>query len=319
PDNTLTFTPKENINGSATLNYTISDENGDTSSAKVAVSILAVNDTPDLSNDTAQTNEDIPVIINILNNDHDIDNDTLTVTHVQTTTPGGKVSLNRDQTLTFVPVNNFEGEVNLSYTVDDNHGGIASAEVTVVVNSINDLPILADHQTSTEQSVEIIINALANAYDPDGDILNIIASTAGHGTVTINNNQSITYQPSPDFSGEDIISYTASDGKGGVSTAIITVLVSAVEQFYSIQLNWDRPTERDDGSSLYASDIKGYTIVYGTSSSQMDSSVFVSGASNINYAINDLNAGIYYFAIATVTQDDIQGDFSEKVAVSINP
>ena len=317
-DNSLTFTPTENINGSAILNYTISDEKGGISSAEVYVSILPVNDSPDLSNDTVRTDEDTPVIINILDNDSDADNDILTVTDVHTTTPGGMVSLNKDNTLTFVPVSDFNGEVNLSYTVNDSHGGIASASVTVTINPINDLPILTDHQTATEQAVGITIDALVGAYDPDGDTLSIITATALNGEVTFNDDQSITYHPASNFSGEDTISYTVSDGKGGISNAIITVFVSAIEKIYSIELNWERPIKRDDGTPLSSSDIKGYAIAYGMHLSQLDSLVFVSGASSTIYAIKDLNPGIHYFAIATVTQDDIQGAFSEKIAVSIN-
>ena len=317
-DYSLTFTPTENINGSAILNYTISDEKGGISTAEVYVSILAVNDSPDLSNDTVQTDEDTPVVINILDNDNDADNDILTVTDVHAITPGGMVSLNKDNTLTFVPVSDFNGEVNLSYTVNDSHGGIASASVTVIIISINDLPTLTDHQTATEQAVDITIDALVGAYDLDGDTLTIVTSTALNGEVTFNDDQTITYHPASNFSGEDTISYTVSDGKGGISSAIITVFVSAIEKNYSIELNWERPTKRDDGTPLSSSDIKGYAIAYGMHLSQLDSSAFVSGASSTIYAINDLNPGIYYFAIATVTQDDTQGAFSEMIALSIN-
>jgi len=317
-DNTLTFTPTENFNGSALINYSISDEKGGSSSAEVHVSIFAMNDSPVLSNDTVQTNEDTPIIIKVLDNDRDADNDTLTVTNVHTNNQGGMVSLNRDNTLTFVPVSDFNGEVSLSYTVNDGHGGTAHASVTVIINPVNDLPILTDHQAATEQSVGIIIDALAGAYDLDGDTLNIIASTALNGKVTWDDNQSITYHPASDFNGEDTISYTVSDGKGGTSSAIITVYVSATEKYDSIELNWERPTKRDDGTLLTANDIKGYSITYGMNSSQLDSSVFVSGALSVSYAINNLSPGIHYFAIATATQDNTQGAYSEIIAVTID-
>jgi|GEM_PF-2112491 len=316
-DNTLTYAPTENFNGSAIINYTISDEKGGFSSAEVKVSVLAVNDSPNASNDTVQTNEDTPVIINILSNDNDVDNDILTVTDVHTITPGGMVSINRDNTLTFVPVSNFNGEVSLSYTVNDNHGSIVDAFVTVIINAINDLPVLVDHQTTTEQEVEVKIDALVGAYDLDGDSLNITASTALNGTVTFDDSQTVTYQPASNFSGEDIISYSVSDGKGGVTIAMITVFVNAVQTLSSIELNWELPTKRDDGTPLHSSDIKGYSIAYGINSNQLDSSIFVSDAQSTRHTINDLNLGTYYFAIATVTNDDIQGAYSEKIMIPI--
>jgi len=316
-DNTLTYTPLDNIHGSEILNYTISDENGGTSSAAIYVSILATNDAPVLANDMAQTNEDTPIIINILANDSDADNDSLTVTDATVISPGAMASINRDNTLTVVPVNNFNGEVNLSYTVNDGHGSIAKASVTVIVNAINDLPTLADHQASTEQSVEVKIDALVGAYDLDGDTLKIVTSTALNGVTTLDEGQVITYQPATNFSGEDIISYSVSDGKGGVANAMISVYVSAVEKLASVELNWELPTKKDDGTPLYLSDVKGYAIAYGINSNQLDSSVFVSSARSTHHTINNLNSGTHYFAIATVSQDNIQGAYSEKIAVSI--
>ena len=252
-----------------------------------------------------------------MSNDNDVDNDILTVTDVHTITPGGMVSINRDNTLTFVPVSNFNGEVSLSYTVNDNHGSIVDAFVTVIINAINDLPVLVDHQTTTEQEVEVKIDALVGAYDLDGDSLNITASTALNGTVTFDDSQTVTYQPASNFSGEDIISYSVSDGKGGVTIAMITVFVNAVQTLSSIELNWELPTKRDDGTPLHSSDIKGYSIAYGINSNQLDSSIFVSDAQSTRHTINDLNLGTYYFAIATVTNDDIQGAYSEKIMIPI--
>ena len=317
-DNTLTFIPSENINDSATLNYTISDTKGGNASAEVAVSIVAVNDSPILANDTVQTDEDTPVIINVLNNDIDPDNDTLIVSEVHTTNDGGMVSLNRDSTLTFVPVSDFNGEVTLSYTVSDSKGGSATASVTVIINPVNDFPVLADHKTTTNQATEITINALIDAYDADGDTLKIISSSALNGEISINNDQSITYYPTTNFNGEDTISYAVTDGKGGSSNALISIFVNPVKENYSIDLNWETPTKRDDGSPLYPSDIKGYNIAYGIDSKQLDSSAFITGAWSNHHAINDLNSGIYYFAIATVTQDNIQGDYSAQIAIPIN-
>jgi len=62
--------------------YTVSDGYGGNDTATVIVTVNGVNDPPVAINDSAVTDENIPVIIDVLNNDSDIDGDTLTVDSV---------------------------------------------------------------------------------------------------------------------------------------------------------------------------------------------------------------------------------------------
>jgi len=316
-NNTITFSPAENMYGTSILSYAITDEDGGTSSAKVTVSILSVNDAPVLVNDTATTDEDIPTIINILGNDIDVDSDNLTITDAHAISSGGIVSINRDQTLTFVPNDDFNGDVALSYTVSDNHGGMSTASVSIAVHPTNDLPVLVNHHASTDQATDLTVDALLGAYDIDGNTLKIIESSALNGAVTLIGNGFITYHPEADFSGEDTIKYTVSDGQQGISSAFITVNVNEGNKTSTISLSWEIPTQRRNGTPLYRSDIKGYQIAYGTKPSLLDGSIFVNNVEIVNYILEGVKQGVYYFAIATVTQDDTQGAFSEQIAVTI--
>ncbi|MCA6997611.1 cadherin-like domain-containing protein [Dickeya solani] len=49
--------------------------------------------------------------------------------------------------------------------------------------------------------------------DVDGDSLTVTAASAGHGTVVINANGTLTYTPAANYNGSDTISYTVSDGR----------------------------------------------------------------------------------------------------------
>ncbi|WP_226742832.1 Ig-like domain-containing protein, partial [Polaribacter gangjinensis] len=68
-DDTILYSPAANFNGVDTFDYTITDANGDTSTATVTVTVAPVNDLPTAVNDTANVNEDstntsIPVLVN---------------------------------------------------------------------------------------------------------------------------------------------------------------------------------------------------------------------------------------------------------------
>ena len=62
----ITFTPAQDFNGPALVTYTISDGNGNSDSANLTVDVQADNDAPVAADDSANTNEDNDVIIDVL-------------------------------------------------------------------------------------------------------------------------------------------------------------------------------------------------------------------------------------------------------------
>ena len=226
PDGTLRYVPNANFNGTDTIIYKISDGNGGTSTASVTVTVTPVNDPPVATNDTAATNEDTPVIIPVLKNDTDIDGDPLTVTAA--TAANGTVVRNPDGTITYTPNKDFNGTDTITYTISDGKGGTSTATVTVTVAPVNDPPVAANDTATTNEDTPVTVAVLANDRDVDGDPLTVISATAPNGTVVINPDGTIKYTPNKDFNGTDTITYQISDGKGGFSTATVTVTVVPV-------------------------------------------------------------------------------------------
>jgi hypothetical protein len=97
------------------------------------------NQPPDAKDDSATTNEDNSVTINVLANDADPDGDTLTVGSVTQPT-NGSAALNADNTVTYTPNRDFNGQDTFTYTISDANGETATATVTVTVNAVNDAP-----------------------------------------------------------------------------------------------------------------------------------------------------------------------------------
>ncbi|MEQ1710865.1 MAG: Ig-like domain-containing protein, partial [Hyphomicrobium sp.] len=101
--------------------------------------------------DTASTDEDAPVIIDVLANDSDPDGNNIVVSSINGTqivvgTPigiaNGTVTPNADGTLTFTPTANYNGPASFNYTISDGLGGTATASVAIVVVPVNDPPTL---------------------------------------------------------------------------------------------------------------------------------------------------------------------------------
>ncbi len=95
------------------------------------ITVTNVNDPPVAVADNATTPEDTPVTIDVLNNDSDIDGDTLTVDSV-TQGINGSVT-NNGGNVTYTPAPGFNGTDSFTYTISDGNGGTDTATVTVTI------------------------------------------------------------------------------------------------------------------------------------------------------------------------------------------
>ena len=187
---------------------------------------LAVNTPPTAADDGAVTNIGTAVTIAVLANDQDSDGDALTVSaYDATSTRGGTIVLNSDNTLTYTPPVGYAGNDSFHYTVSDGHGGTVGAVVTILVNSP---PVAEDDSVTTTVDTPIIIYVLVNDHDADGNPFSITAVTTPSekgGTVQANNDGTVTYTPPSGFTGVDTFSYTITDSNDGSGTATVTVQV----------------------------------------------------------------------------------------------
>ncbi|MDG4548726.1 MAG: Ig-like domain-containing protein, partial [Rickettsiales bacterium] len=246
------YTPNADFNGNDSFTYTITDGNGETSTGTVNVTVNPINDAPLAEDDTVTTDEDTPITIDVLSNDDDVDGDALTITSVSNPASGIAQIVNGQ--IKYTPNNNFNGTDTFTYTVSDGNGGTDTATVTVNVDSLNDAPVALDDVVATYEDTAVAINVLINDTDADSDALTITDVTDGaNGTVVIENGQ-VKYTPNADFNGVDTFTYTISDGKGGTSTATVTVHVCPVAD--NLQAHDDSYTA-NDGDNLTSELITG--------------------------------------------------------------
>ncbi|WP_416900272.1 MAG: tandem-95 repeat protein [Minwuia sp.] len=136
-DGSLTYTGNQDFNGTDTITYTVDDGNGGADTGSVEITVNAVNDAPVAVDDTATTDEDVSVNIDVLSNDTDAENDGLTVTSASAA--NGTVVIEADGSLTYTGNQDFNGVDTITYTVSDSDL-TDTAQVTVTVNAVNDAP-----------------------------------------------------------------------------------------------------------------------------------------------------------------------------------
>lgn len=183
-----------------------------------------INRAPQAKNDSYQVASGSTTNLAILSNDIDPDaGDILSVVSVSVVSQG-VVRIEGNQLVFTAPVN-FNGQVNFSYVVADNHGVTSTATVVVNVVAPNRLPTASDDRFEVSGLIPSELDVLVNDTDPDGDVLTIVGVTqpAGNtGTVSLIGNK-IRFVPARKFVW-DTFTYTVSDGKGGGSTATVLLI-----------------------------------------------------------------------------------------------
>ena len=136
----FTYTPTLNFNGTDNFTYLVSDGSGGSGTATASITVAPANDPPAAIDDTANTDAETPVTVNVLINDSDIDADSLTVDAV-TQGVNGSVTNNGDGTVTYTPNPGFaSGTDSFTYSVSDGNGGTDTATVTVGVTDPANVP-----------------------------------------------------------------------------------------------------------------------------------------------------------------------------------
>jgi hypothetical protein len=224
----IRYVPAAGFSGSDRFSYTISDGRGGSATANVSVTVAARPDqAPVARDDAASTAFGQPVTVDVLANDTDADGDALSVSTL--TTPAHGTAVKAGTGVLYTPAAGFAGVDSFGYSISDSRGGSAHAQVTITVAARPDRPPLAVADTaSTPFGQPVTIAVLANDSDPDGDPLSIVAVTAPASGSAAIAGKMVIYTPGPAgaATGIDRFDYTISDGRGGSSSATVTVTIA---------------------------------------------------------------------------------------------
>ncbi len=240
------FTPEANYNGDASISYTVEDNLGNISNvASIGITVNPVNDAPDANDDADATDPGVPVTIDVLANDSDLEGDNLSNPTITVGPTNGTVVVNGDGTITYTPNAGFtNGTDTFEYEVcdDGTPSACSTAMVTVTVPDSPLPPNAGDDAVTIDEDNTATGNLLANDLDPNGD--NLVINTTpvsgpANGTVTINTDGTYSYVPDADFFGTDTFEYEVCDDSATpqCSTATVTITVNPIN---------DAPDANDD-------------------------------------------------------------------------
>lgn len=188
---------------------------------------LALNDTATVGEDSGLTT------INVLANDSSSADpfEVLAVTGVTQGSHGGAIAIGSGGAyVTYTPAADFNGIEMFTYTVTDEHGGTATA--TVTVTALPDSPVATADAFVVSSGNAVHGNVLFNDTDADGGPLTaILGSGPAHGVLDLNLNGSFSYTPNNTFAGSDSFTYTAFEGVLSSTTTTVTITAAGSQNF----------------------------------------------------------------------------------------
>ncbi|QUJ77245.1 tandem-95 repeat protein [Sulfitobacter albidus] len=274
----IAFDGDENFNGDAFFTYTVRDDFGRESSARVEVNLRPVNDAPEGTDDGPFDAIEDTVwrisLADLLANDTDIDGDPLTIVDVFPLfdlegnkidpLPGGLANLpyiaeasnarawlnNGEALQNFDPYSQFielefradhVGPAGFTYVLADPDGLTSAAQVLINVSPVNDAPRSARDDRTIRLGLDEIVTVaelMANDYDIEGDTFEFVGLAGARNGAVTLDADTGIITFTPDALGAASFDYELVDARGAVG--VITVDLDV------IPIN-DAPIARDDG------------------------------------------------------------------------
>jgi VCBS repeat-containing protein len=267
-DGTLSFTPAPNAHGSAEVTVTITDDDAAggpalTHAEKFTITVNSVNDAPTAADDAASVAEDVTLAVpapGVLDNDDDLEGDTLTATSASDSAHGS-VSLDADGSFTYEPDADWHGTDTFTYRAYDGAGYSDPATVTITVTPVNDAPGFTPGGDVTVDEDSGAYSALW-ATDISAGPANESAQALTFDTVC---SAAALFANGPKVASDGTLSFTPADDANGSAEVTVTITDDdtaggdglAYAQSFAITVNAvndaplpgaDEATVREDGT-----------------------------------------------------------------------
>jgi hypothetical protein len=153
------------------------------------------------------------------------------------------------------------------------------------------------------------------ASDPDGNTLTFsIANRPAWASFNAATGQLSGTPTAANVGTYSNIVISVSDGTTSVSLGAFSIAVNQVS-LGSATLSWTAPTQNTDGTSL--TNLAGYRIYYGTSSTALTQTIQVANAGVTTYVLENLSPATYYFSVRAYTSTGAESNASNVASKTV--
>jgi hypothetical protein len=109
------------------------------------------------------------------------------------------------------------------------------------------------------------------------------------------------------------IAISVSDGARSALLGPFSIDVAKPESVVTV--SWTSPTMNTNGTAV--TDLAGYHIYYGPTSTQLNQVIDVAGADITKFVLSNMSAGTWYFAVAAYNSEKVESTLSAVLPISI--
>ena len=239
-----------------TFTYTITDNDGQTDTATVHITVTPVSDaTPTALDDELTVDEAGTASLltsgasSLLANDINLADTPVTLV-VETLPQFGSITLHQDGTFEYVHSGEEEFQDSFSYRVTDSDGESDTANVTITINRVSDTePDAIDDEVAVDrgQSVSSLIDGSTSVLANDLGLndtpitISLVSPPTNQSAFSLNADGSFFYEHDGGPSESDQFVYSITDNDGQTDTATVTVTLPPLDQ---------APQANDDSLSI---------------------------------------------------------------------
>jgi gliding motility-associated-like protein len=327
----VTFAPASNYNGTASVTYTVNDNDGNKSNtATLFITVSAVNDVPVATSNSFTIVQNSTYTFSTSDFKYsDVELDALSSITIATlpglgtlklsgvaVTNGQTISAANIANLAYIPITNEYGTpyTTFTYKVNDAGLGTVAGTITINVTHINVAPVAYDDAATTLQGNQVTFNILTNDINSDGTIstgtvdLDPLTSgkqtsftTIGEGNYSVDGFGNITFTPLSTFYGTTTpINYTVDNSLGLTSnTASILVTVTPL----GAPLAVDDAATVDENSSVTFNITNNDTDDGSINASRVDLDPYTAGIQQSYYVADQGQLIVDMYGNVTFTPD----------------
>lgn len=313
-----TYTPNQNYNGTDSFTYKVNDGELDSNISTVSFTVNPVNDAP-TTNDVSATideNRTANRLVGITLDGSDIEGDALTYSVVSDAS-NGTTSIS-GATLTYTANQDWNGTETITYKANDGSLDSNISTITIIVNAVNDAPVIQDQGASTNEDTAVTTTLSVVDVDTVQGMTRSIVSNPSNGSVVLSGsgNQTATYTPNANWNGTDTFTWKANDGTLDSNTATLTITVAAVNDApATTNVSTTTAYETATNITLSGTDIDGDTLTYSIVSDVSNGSTSLSG-STVSYTPNSTWSGTDTFTYKA--NDGTADSNTATVTITVN-
>lgn len=301
--------PHKDWFGSETLTFIAKDPAGLSDATTATYRITAINDAPQMSTIPSQTIDEGKSFnaIPLDNYVHDVDNDDSELVWSYSGNKSLSVTINANRVATITaPNSDWHGAEEITFTVADPSDLKDTQTVPFTINSVNDAPIveLIPNQTIQEGQKFSSISLDNYVSDADHSKTDLSWSYSGNNelSVSIVNRVATISIPNVNWSGQETITFTATDPENGSDSDAAIFSVGAQNDAPIVSRIPDQTI--DEGNTFATITLNNYVSDADNSPSEMKWTF--SGNSDLSVKINSSN-------IATITIPNSNWNGSEQI------